>query len=415
MTTTALPSPHGIRPAPPEPSSPRRDFGGFRLGKIFGVEVRVDVSLAVIFALIATNLGAGVFPRWHPDWTPAMSWAVAIAAAVLFFASVLAHELSHAIVARKNGISVSRVTLFLFGGVAHMDSPPPTPKSELLMAGVGPITSAVIGGVALALANVLAGPTLSAAVAGEDAAAHALAHVGPLATLLLWLGPVNLSLAIFNLVPGFPLDGGRVFRSIVWGITGDLTKATRYAGAAGQVFAWGLIAWGTMSFFRGAMGNGLWLILIGWFLNSAARSSVRDQLTRKALEDVPVRRVMRTQFESVSPESTIESFVHDHLMQTDQTAFPVEHGGRLEGLVCLEDVRRVARDDWATTPVTQVMTPLARLVTLAPDAGAVAALEALATHDVDQIPIVEGDHFTGMVRRRDLMRWLSLQGGTLRG
>lgn len=415
MTTTAFPRIPGTEPSPqPAQHSPRRRRGGFRLGALLGVDVHVDVSLVVIFALIVTNLGGGLFPRWHPDWPRAMCWLVAMVAAALFFVSVLAHELSHAVVARRNGIRVSHITLFLFGGVAHLESAPPTPKSELLMAIVGPVTSAVIGAAAIALGTFLAGPLWTDAAAGEEAAAMALSRLGPLTTLLLWLGPVNVSLAVFNMVPGFPLDGGRVFRSIVWAITGDLTKATRWAAGAGQLFGWMLIALGAARFFQGAMANGLWLVLIGWFLTTAARSSMSDQLTRDALADVPVRLVMRTQLESVSPESTVAAFVREHSTRSDQTAFPVEHGGKIMGLVTVDDVRRIDRAAWSHTPIVDVMTPLERLVTLPPDAGAARALEALAESDVEQIPIVEDAHFMGMVRRSDLVRWLSLQGATLR-
>jgi Zn-dependent protease/CBS domain-containing protein len=408
MSTTAMPR----RSQPSrrdERRPPRADFGGFRLGSLGGVEIRVDLSLAVVFALITANLGGAVFPQWHPEWSRPLSWLVALAAAVLFFASVLAHELSHAFVARARGISVKRVTLFLFGGVAHLESQPPTPKSEFLMAVVGPITSALIGVVAVGAGLALAGPSLSAGAITPEVAANSFQHAGPMATLLLWLGPVNIWLAMFNLVPGFPLDGGRIFRSIVWGITGDVVKATRWAAGAGQAFAWLLIGIGVMNLFRGAFGQGLWLLLIGWFLNNAARSSMEQLLVRRALQDVPVRRVMHTAVATVLPSLSIDQFVREQLLPSDQHAFAVEDAfGRFLGLVTFDDVRRVPQDRWTTTLVSDVMTPSARLATITSDAAAELALEELARRDVEQLPVVDGVSFLGMVRQRDLMRWLAL-------
>lgn len=387
--------------------------GGFRMGRLFGVEIRVDWSLAIIFALILFNLGAGLFPLWHPDWSPLLAWGVAFGAAVAFFVSVLLHELSHAVVARANGISVRGITLFLFGGLAHMEGEPPTPRSEFLMAIVGPVTSAAIGIAAATGGWALAGPALAPAVEANDPEAlqAALARVGPVATLLLWLGPVNVILALFNVLPGFPLDGGRVLRSVLWGITDDLVKATRWASRAGQAFAWLLMAWGVLDILAGAFAQGIWLILIGWFLNTAARRSYQELLIRQALEDVPVARVMRSHLDRVSPEMSIQSFVRDHVMVTEQQAFPVERDESLVGLVSLYDLRKVPQTEWGVTPVQAIMTPVESLSTLPPDVGAERALEELSRHDVEQIPIVEGRRLLGLVRRGDLVKWLAIRTG----
>jgi Zn-dependent protease/CBS domain-containing protein len=382
------------------------------LGSLGGVEIRVDASLIIVFALITFNLGAAVFPRWHPDWPRAFTWLVALAAAVLFFASVLAHEMSHALIGRLNRIPVNRITLFLFGGVAHMDTQPPSPKAEFFMAVVGPITSFIIGFGAIFIGSLIGGSTLNAAMSGPpELALDAMQNIGPISTLLLWLGPINIVLAIFNLVPGFPLDGGRVLRSILWAISGDLMKATRWASFVGQIFAWFLMAIGILQVFGGQAGQGLWLLLIGWFLNNAARTSYQQLVVHEALHDVPVDRIMRSQVDRVEPGLTIETFVREHLMTTDQHGFPVEENGRLIGLVCIEDVRKVPQIHWSTTPVGRIMTPAAELSTLPVTAHADDALEALARRDVDQIPITEGDHLLGLVRRGDLMKWLSLQRG----
>lgn len=392
----------------------RREFGGFKIARIFGVQIDVDWSLLIIFVLIAFNLGAGLFPRWHPDWSGALIWGTALAAAILFFASVLVHELSHALVARARDIPVNRITLFLFGGMAHLEKEPPSPKSEFLMAIVGPVTSVLIGLTGIAVGSTLAGESLRSAAELGDAAAieAAIRTVGPAGTLLLWLGPINVLLGLFNVIPGFPLDGGRVLRSILWAVTGDLVKATRWASGTGQVLAWGLIALGIFNVFGGAFASGIWLVLIGWFLNHAARRSYQQLLVRRALENVPVARVMRTRLDRVAPELALESFVREHLMLGDQRAFPVESpDGTLVGLVCFNDLKKVPQQEWPTKSVEDVMTPAKRLSSLPPDAGADEALQSLVHRGFDQLPVLEGGHLVGIVRRADLMKWLALQGG----
>jgi Zn-dependent protease len=381
--------------------------GGFRLGRVFGVDIQVDWSLLIIFALITVNLGAGVFPSWHPEWGLALQWGVALGAAVLFFASVLAHELSHAVVGRAQGIPVHRITLFLFGGMAHMEEEPKSPKAEFLMAAVGPVVSILIGVVATLAGAALAEPS---ARAFADAPEAALGSVGPVASLLLWLGPINILLGLFNLVPGFPLDGGRVARSILWWATGDLVKATRWASASGRVFAWILMGWGVLNLFSGAFVGGLWLLLIGWFLNNAARFSYEQLLVRRALEDVPVVRLMFRHPRTVEPGLTVDAFVRDYILGGDQTAYPVVSGGLLEGLVTMDDVRRVPQQDWPHVMVSEVMTSADELVTLRPEADAEDALRELGHHEFGQLPVVDDrNHVLGLVRRRDLMRWVALQ------
>lgn len=399
-------------PTPPRKSARALAGGrGFRLGRAFGVELQVDWSVLLIFALITFNLGAGVFPAWHPGWGAPMIWGVALGAALLFFASILVHELSHAVVARRYGIPVERITLFIFGGMAHMEGEPPTPKSEFLMAIVGPITSITLGALATLGAWAL-GADPEAAAANPEALLRGL---GPAATLLLWLGPVNLILGVFNLVPGFPLDGGRVLRSVLWWVTGDMVKATRWAAGGGHLVAWTLMAIGVLNLFAGDMIGGLWLLLIGWFLSNAARMSYQQLLVRRALEGVPVARLMTTHVATVDPDLSIEALVREHLVRDDQRAYPVLERGHLEGLVSFEDVRAVPHDRWNSTPVAAIMTPAAELVTIGPDADAEDALTELARADVEQLPVVQGDRIIGLVRQRDIVRWLSLQSPELIG
>lgn len=408
MTSDDADSKRALLPRAAAPSgAPGRT--SMSLGRLFDVEVRVDWSLLIIFALVTVSLGSAVFPAWHPDWSPLVVWSIALGAAILFFASVLAHEMSHALVARTQDVPVRRITLFVFGGMAHMEREPQSPKAEFLIAIVGPLASLVIGVGAWFVGSLLAAPTLSSAAALQDPA-HAMAQVGPAATLLLWLGPVNVVLAVFNLVPGFPLDGGRVLRSFLWWRTGDLVKATRWAAGAGQLVGFGLMALGAWNLLGGNLGNGLWLLLIGWFLNNAARVSYEQLIMRHALRGVALREIMLSRLEPVPPDITARRLVEEHIMVSDQRAFPVESPAGFLGLICIDDVRRLPRERWDDTTAAQLMTPVAALVTLPPHAEAAQALSLMTRRDVEQIPVLDdGGPLLGLVRRRDILKWLALR------
>lgn len=386
---------------------------GIRVGSVSGIDVFVDWSLMIIFFLVAFSLGAGLFPEWHPDWSSALVWATALAAAILFFVSVFLHELSHALVGRAMGIEIRRITLFIFGGMAHLEREPHTWRAELWMALAGPVVSLLLGGMFLFLGAL----TLGADGFNANAPQETLAQMGPLATLFLWLGPINIVLGLFNLVPGFPLDGGRVLRAITWGITGNLKLATRWASRLGQLFAWVLIGIGVammlgvrVPFFGTGLLSGVWLAFIGWFLNQAALMSYRQLLVRESLDDVPVSRVMQSQFTTVSPDMTVSQLVDEHLLHSDQRAYPVVDGEMLVGLVCLEDVRKVGRDAWQQTRVAGIMTPAASLAQIAPTEDTSDALTTLTNRGVNQLPVVENGRVRGLVRREDILRWLALRG-----
>lgn len=404
------PGPRPVQPRPPVDRS-----AGLLLARIFGVEVRLDWSLLIIFALVTVNLGAGVIPSWHPSWNAGFVWSGAAIASALLFASLLAHELSHAFVARARGVPVNRVTLFLFGGVAHMEKEPPSPKAEFLIAVVGPITSIGLGVLLTSLGLWLADPMLFVTGSTVEETLAIFRSMGAGVTLLLWLGPLNVLLGVFNLVPGFPLDGGRVLRAVLWASTGDLLKATRWASYVGQAVAFGLIALGLLSLFQGDLTGGLWLGLIGWFLNGAARASYTQLLLRRSLEDVPVKSLMSTRLDRVPPHLTLDQFVRDHVLNDDQRIWPVETEGILVGMVSFDDLRRVPRNAWETATVREVMTPASQLTGLRPDAGAEEALKELSTRETEQIPVVEDGHLLGLVRRKDLLRWLSLHAGPAPG
>lgn len=386
---------------------------GLHLTRIAGVDIYMDWSLIIIFLLVLLSLGAGVFPAWHPDWNPATNWLTAFFAAVLFFASVLVHELSHALVGRANGIDIRRITLFVFGGMAHLEREPHVWRAELWMAAVGPVTSLILGAIFIFLGSLIAGPV----EIDPNQPGEALTALGPVSTLLLWLGPINIILAVFNLVPGFPLDGGRVLRAILWGLTGDLKRATRWASLMGQFFAWLLIAAGVamilgirVPIFGTGVVGGLWLAFIGWFLNSAALMSYRQLLVRETLEDVPVARLMRTDIVTVAPEKLLGELVDKYFVLGDQRAFPVVEGERFQGLICLRDVHGVPRDAWPETTVREIMRPADEVFQLSPQEDAADALFDLSRRGVAQMPVVENGRVRGLLRREDVLRWLSLYG-----
>jgi Zn-dependent protease/CBS domain-containing protein len=397
------------RQAPSEAEGP---FTGLRLGRIFGIEIFIDWSLAIIFSLVAVGLGAGALPRWHPEWSALLRWAVAFVAAAAFFGSILVHELSHAIVGRAVGVHVPRITLFVFGGMAHMHGEPSTPKAELLMAAVGPLTSVVIG----VLASFI-GVQLSVLGGGPTGNPEELIrHAGPIATVLLWLGPLNVLLAAFNLVPGFPLDGGRLLRALLWWGTGDFDKATRWASGAGRGVGWGLMTIGLLMafgfrvpFFGTGFGSGLWVALIGWFLNHAARASYAMIRVRARLSHVPVREVMRSSLDTVIPEMSLAELVRDHIMKSDQTSFPVLEGSDLVGVVSVRDIQLVQSEHWPAVTVRQIMMPATDIPKIDVDADASKALECLAERDLEQLPVVDHGQLSGFVRRQDILKWLSLQ------
>jgi len=388
------------------------------LGSISGITIRADWSFLIIFALITFGLATGVFPQWHPDWSAGIAWVTAIAAAVLFFASVLTHELSHALVGRAHRVQIRRITLFMFGGVAEMESEPPSWRAELGMAIVGPLTSLLLGVLFLGLMTLGGAP-----VHIDSTDPRQILHTfGALPTMLLWLGLVNLTLGVFNLVPGFPLDGGRVLRAIMWGVTGDLRRATHWASGAGQGFAWILMTAGVamilgvpVPVFGGGVVNGIWLAFIGWFLNNAALVSYRQLLVRDSLRGVHVRELMQAHLLKVDPQMSVSTLLHEHLMSSGQRAFPVQGNGRLLGMVSLRDLQRCPRDALESTSMADIMTPLDQLATLSPEQDAAEALDLIAHHDLSQIPVVQGGAVLGVVRREDLLKWLSTHAGVNAG
>jgi Zn-dependent protease/CBS domain-containing protein len=301
--------------------------------------------------------------------------------------------------------------LFLFGGVSNIEREPPSPGAEFLMALVGPLTSIVLGVGLVVVAGVGAAPVGDALLDP----AQVMEQLSPAITLLAWLGSVNVLLGLFNLIPGFPLDGGRVVRSVFWAVTGDLRRATRWASWIGQGIAWLMIAAGIamvfgvqIPFFGQGFVGGLWLAFIGWFLNSSAISSYRQVVVQDILEDVPVERVMRSDPAFVSSEISVDALVQDGILGTDDHAFPVIDDDELVGLVTLEDVRTVPRSAWEDTRVADIMTPAGELVTVSTENDASEAMTKLQRRDVRQLPVMRNGSLAGLLRRRDIVRWLQL-------
>jgi Zn-dependent protease/CBS domain-containing protein len=349
---------------------------------------------------------------WRPDWSPWLSWAVGIAGSLLLFASVLLHELAHALVAKARGLPVRKITLFLFGGASNIEGEPDSPETEFLMALVGPGVSVALGVVFLLAGGLMAG----APGATMASPVETFSRLSPLSTLLLWLGPVNIFLGFFNLIPAFPLDGGRLLRAALWVVTKNFRKATRWAAGIGQLIGWlfiiaglGMAFGASVLLFAPGVINGVWLAFIGWFLSDAASQSYRQTVIQDLLDDVPVALLMRNDAPVVPPDLPVSNLVYNFIMKTGESAFPVVEGDRLVGMVSLKDVRKVPREAWDTTTVSQIMTPAEQLAVVTPQVPASKVLELLERYNVRQAPVVQDGRLLGLLRRRDIMRWLQTQ------
>lgn len=384
---------------------------GFKVGTLFGINLYIDWSWILIFLLVTWNLAGAVFPSLHPDWGTGLNIALGIAASLLFFLSILAHELAHSLVAKARGLPVRRITLFFFGGVSNIEREPPSPKTEFLMAIVGPLTSILLGIVFLWLGS----QNITGMNTGFGNPQQLLRSLDPLSTMLLWLGPINILIGLFNLVPGFPLDGGRILRSVFWAMMDDFRKATRWATIIGQGFGWLMILAGiamifgvTIPILGTGIGNGIWFAFIGWFLVNAASQSYQQVVIEDMLEGVPVTRLMRDTAPAISPNMPLSAFVYDHVMRSDERAFPVMDGERLLGVVYVENLREVDRSHWDTTTVKEVMTPEQELEVVTPREDAMDAFQKLARKEMRQIPVMQNGELLGMLRRRDILRWLQV-------
>jgi Zn-dependent protease/predicted transcriptional regulator len=359
-----------------------------KLGKVFGIEIGLHYSWFLIALLIVLSLSSQ-FHASNPKWSDQVILAMALATAVLFFVSLLLHELAHSLVASRNGLPVREITLFALGGVSQIEKNPTSAKLEFWMAFVGPLTSAVIGAICLVLARGL----------GEPAS-------DPWMAMLQWLGYINLTLAAFNLLPGYPLDGGRVLRALVWWKTGDADRSTRTAARVGQIVAFGFIALGLFRFFGGAGLGGLWIAFIGWFLLQASRESEAQVTMAEAFKGVRVADVMSRDYPTVDGWLNLENFVEQKLLHSGQRSFLVVEQGEVTGLVTPREVREVERAKWPFTTLRDVMRPLEELHPIRPEAPLTDALEAMQRYDLDPLPVMSDHHVEGMLSRAQVLSYL---------
>jgi len=364
--------------------------GAFTLGRIFGIQFRLHYTWFVIFVLITVSLSWQYFPFSYPEWDTLTYWVTGIFTSILFFISVVAHELAHSLVGRANGIPVKSITLFLFGGVAHMTREATRHSAELKMAAAGPISSLVIGGLFFLLHLLLQNIS------------------EPLAAMAFWLAQINVVLAIFNLIPGFPLDGGRVFRSLLWRFSGNYWRATRIAVQVGRGVGYLFILGGIliMFFFRGQWFSGLWLAFIGWFLIYVASASYRQAQWQAALQGITASEIMISTCPVVPSDVTISRLVQEYIFIGGQRCFLVTDDGELKGILTLQNIKAVSQPKWEVTQVRDVMTPAERLKVAYPDQDILSVLEQMDENGISQMPVVNEGKVVGLVTRDNLIRLL---------
>ncbi len=362
-----------------------------RLGTMFGIELKLDYSWFLIFLLLTWSLAGHYFPGAHSGWSIGAYWILGGLTSILFFGSVVIHELAHSLVSHAFGSRVHAITLFIFGGAAQMSAEPRRAREELLMALAGPGASLGLAGLFFVVWRLSL---------GVDGPLHAVAG---------WLAWMNLMLALFNLIPGLPLDGGRVLRAIVWGATGDWRRATVIAAGTGRLIAFGLIFYGVWQIFNRNWADGLWFAFIGWFLDGAATQSVRQIAVDDLLTGHTAREALLTDCPHVLPRLTLDVVVDQVAHPSGRRCFPVMEDSRLLGLMTLGQVAEVRRDRWSTTRVAEIMVPLAELKTVRPDEALTTILERMAAEDVNQFPVLEDERFLGMVSRDTLLNFLRMR------
>jgi Zn-dependent protease len=358
-----------------------------KLGRIFGIEIGLHYSWFFIALLIVFSL----FQQFHAEnqnWGNAIILTLSIATALLFFVSLLLHELSHSLFARSRGLPVREITLFALGGVSQIEKSPSSAKTEFWMAIVGPLSSACIGFSCLGL-RLIAGPVF-----------------GPAYVMLSWLGYINLALAVFNMVPGYPLDGGRVLRALIWWKTGDAARSTRMAARVGQAVGGAFIALGIVRFFAGAGFGGLWIAFIGWFLLQAARESYLQVDLAQAFEGVTVAHVMARDCQTVDGHLNLQLFVDETLLRTGNRCFVILDNSGLAGMVTPQEIKQIDRARWPYTTLFDIMRPLSEIRTVAPDTPLKTALEIMGSHDLNQLPVVSDHHVDGVVSRAQVLNYL---------
>ncbi|MBN2010905.1 site-2 protease family protein [candidate division KSB1 bacterium] len=357
------------------------------LGRVMGIPIGLDYSWFLIFALITWSLAGSYYPTEFKNWPLLLYWFMGLVTAIMLFASVLLHELGHSAIALRYEIPVKSITLFIFGGVAHIGAEPPSAKAEFHVAIAGPLVS-----LALAIFFYLLQPVV--------------AGVEPLLGLFKYLTYINFALVAFNLIPGYPLDGGRVFRAIVWGVTKNMRRATLIAANVGRIFGFLFIMVGVWQMFTGNFGNGLWIVFIGWFLDHAAAAQVHQTMFQSQLAGHTVSQAMSNHCAAIPDEMTLQQLVDDHIFGSAQRCFLVNHGTKTVGMMTLHRIKEVPRSDWATTRAAQVMLPLDQLKRTSPDTELWAALQQMDRDGVNQLPVIRDGHIIGMLSREDVITFL---------
>ena len=363
-----------------------------RLGRIAGIDIGLHYSWFIIAFLIGLSL-IGEFHVSMPQASNGVIWTAAIITSILFFVTLLLHELAHSLVAKASGLKVRSITLFALGGVSQIESEAPNAKTEFWIAIVGPLSSCVIGLICLGLAHV-AGWT------------NSLQAHNPVAAVLLWLGYINLLLAAFNMVPGYPLDGGRVLRAIIWFFNKSAVRATQWAARVGQLVAFLLILYGLFRFFTVENFGGLWLAFIGWFLLDASRGSAMQVELTELLRGRKVSDLMERDCPTVASHISLNDFVREYLLRGGRRCYIVVQGDRLVGLITPNEVRHIPEEDWPQTSVQSAMRPLAQLRTVSPDTPAVQALEVISQNDINQMPVVADGRLQGIFSRSSVMGFI---------
>lgn len=363
------------------------------LFRLLGFQVNIDLSWFLVVILITWSLAAGLFPQMYEGLTAPTYWTMGVAGALGLFCSIVLHELGHSVVARRFDVHMRGITLFIFGGVAEMTDEPPSATAEFFIAIAGPIVSAVLGTTLLAAGFAMSAADAPAAVTG----------------VMLYLGWINLILVAFNMIPAFPLDGGRVLRAALWQARGDLRWATRITATIGGVFGFVLIALGVFSFVSGNVIGGVWWFVLGMFLRAAANMSYQQVLVRRALEGETVARFMRRSPITVEPDLTVRELVEHFIYRYQHKLYPVVSGGALLGCVTVADVKGVPREQWDTRRVSDIMTQCSSRNSISPHADATRALQRLNETAASRLMVVEGDQLVGVIALKDLLGLLSMK------
>jgi Zn-dependent protease/CBS domain-containing protein len=364
----------------------------WQLFRLRGIPINVDASWLIIVALLTWTL-TNFFQEAVPGLVLSSYWIMGLVTALAFFVCIVLHELGHALVAQRLGIPLRGITLFLFGGVAELEGEPASAGREFFMAIAGPIVSAVLAALFW---------LLSAMAAQADSGRQ-------IVVMLQYLAWINLSVLVFNLVPAFPLDGGRVLRSILWGALGNLRRATYWASLLGQGFAWLLIALGVLQFFAGNIVGGMWLGLIGLFLSNAAQGSYQQVLARQALQGEPVRRFMNPEPIVVPPSLDLQTWVEDYVYRYHHKTYPVTSNGHLEGVVSTGALAQYPRREWDRHTVAEAMRQDLQAISLTPDADALKALEQMQRTGSSRLLVTDNGRLVGIVSLKDLLRFLQLK------